>query len=172
MTGIYPPARIRLHISWLSPMMTRLATTMIMMLSLSGCAGDLYLQGAESLDEADVARIIKPKEDSLGFFYRITTVQFVNGRHTGYKLNEIDIAVPPGEYTLDVLYKAKSKAFSARKAFGEVEFIAVAGRRYKVESEEADGSVSFWVVDVLSGERVSDISESEVKEYSDASFTT
>ena len=138
---------------------------------LGGCGGNVYLLGADELDESQVATILKPNEDSLSFYYKITTVLMVDGEHTGYALSDSLIHVPSGERTLNVMYHAKDKLFSFRKSRAELSFVADAGKSYKVASKEDLASVSFWVEDTATGDRVSEIVEGEVTVISDADFS-
>lgn len=138
---------------------------------INGCGGNVYLLGANELDESRVAMIMKPNEDSLGFYYKITTVMSVDGEYTGYKLGDSLLHVPSGERTLGVKYSAKDKLFSFRRAGADVSFVAKAGKTYKAASKEDLASVSFWIEDVTTGDRVSDIVEGEITVISDADFT-
>jgi len=93
-------------------------------IALSACSSNVYLLGVTENDGQDVATILKPKEDSLGFYYHITTVTAVDGRSTGYQLRDIEVVVPTGQRTLSVLYNAKDKPLSARQARASVVFEA------------------------------------------------
>lgn len=137
----------------------------------SGCASHTYMQDTSDGDMSSAATIIKPMEDSIGFFYHITTFTTVDGDSTGYALRKQKIVVPAGKREIGALYKAKDKAFRARQATAFLTFEAQAGRGYEVASREDLRTVTFWIEDIAAGERVSDMIEVPVTEYSDADFT-
>jgi hypothetical protein len=140
-------------------------------ISSSGCASHRYLDETSLGDLSSTATIIKPKEDSIGFFYRITTFTTVDGESTGYALRKQKIVVPAGKREIGALYKAKNKAFHAREATAFLTFEAQAGHEYEVASKEDLRTVTFWIEDVAAGERVSDTLVVPVTEYSDADFS-
>ncbi len=150
---------------------TSFIAVLLLAVCLSGCGGNTYLLGADELEESRVAMIMKPNEDSLAFYYKITTVVSVDGEYTGYKMGDSLLHVPSGNRTLGVKYHAKDKLFSFRKSSAEVSFVAEAGKTYKAVSKEDLASVSFWIEDVATGDRVSDLVEGEVIVISDADFT-
>lgn len=154
-------------------MLTRAISIFVLLLAvcLNGCGGNVYLLGTDELDKSRVAMIQKPNEDSLGFYYKITTVMSVDGESTGYKLGDSLLHVPTGKRTLGVKYNVKDKLFSFRKASADISFVAEAGKTYKVASKEDLTSVSFWIEGVATGNRVSEIVEVEVTVVSDADFT-
>ena len=137
----------------------------------SGCASHKYMGETSEGDMSAAATIIKPKEDSIGFFYRITTFTTVDGESTGYALREQKIVIPAGTREIGALYKAKNRAFHARKATAFLTFEAQAGHEYVVASKEDLRTVALWVEDVAAEERVSDTLVVPVTEYSDADFS-
>lgn len=138
---------------------------------VSGCASHKYMDETSEGDMSSAATIIKPKEDSIGFFYRITTFTTVDGESTGYALRKQKIVIPAGRREIGALYKAKNKAFHAREATAFLAFEAQAGREYAVASKEDLRTVTFWIEDVAAAERVSDTIVVPVTEYSDADFS-
>ena len=137
----------------------------------SGCASHKYMDETSEGDMSSAATIIKPKEDSIGFFYCITTLTTVDGESTGYALRKQKIVIPAGKREIGALYKAKNKAFHAREATTFLTFEAQSGHEYLVASKEDLRTVAFWIEDVAAGERVSDTIVVPVTEYSDSDFS-
>jgi len=135
---------------------------------LCGCAGNVFLLGAEKMDSANVAMIQKSKNDTVAFYYHLATVLSVDGKSTGYNLRDIGIYIPAGRRSLAVKYSAKDKLFSFRRARATLLFEAIGGMTYRLAYKEDLISVSFWIEDVATGGRVSSIVEASIETFSDA----
>ena len=146
----------------------KLASLLSVAILLSGCAGNVFLLGAEKMDSANVAMIQKSKNDTVAFYYHLATVLSVDGQSTGYNLRDTGIYIPAGRRSLAVKYSAKDKPFSFRRARATLLFEAIGGMTFRLAYKEDLTSVSFWIEDVATGGRVSNIVEASVETFSDA----
>jgi len=120
------------------------------------------------MDSANVAMIQKSKNDTVALYYHLAAVDSVDGETTGYNLRDIGIFIPAGRRSLAVTYSAKDKPFSFRRARATLLFEAVGGMTFRLAYKEDLTSVSFWIEDVATGVRVSNIVEASMETFSDA----